>query len=196
MSFIGFPAKIFVTVAGAESVKPGSLRMKVVDEKSNIHADVPLTAVGKSGVRYFARFEPPSGPFKLKLHGQTLKGSAFVRESPREDQTVPVLLKLSYQEDSNILLRDKTTKIRVRILRGDIDPSSQKYTLSLTDDRGYGSIYKHPKAVYRGRRGFAWIKFVVPADAPAAKTENVKLVLTREGETNPAASLKFSFLIV
>ena len=194
--FIGFSAKAFVTIAGAESVKPGSMRIKVVDEKGSIHADVPMTAVGKTGVRYFVRFKPPSGPFKLHLYGQTSKGNAFVRESSGKDQTVPVLLKLSYKEDSNILRRGQTTKIRVRILRADTDPSRQKYKLNLTDDRDYGSIYKAPRAVYRGREGFAGIQFVVPADAPVAKTENVKLSLTRDGEINPVASLVFSFLLV
>ena len=194
--FIGIPAKAFVTIAGAESVKPGSLRMKVVGEKGSIHAYVPMTAVGKTGVRHFVRFHPPSGPFKLHLYGQTSKGNAFVRESPRKDQTVPVLLKLSYKEDSSILRRGQTTKIMVRILRANTGPSRQKYKLSLKDDRGYGSIYKAPRAVYRGRQGFAGIQLVVPADAPVAKTENVKLSLTRDGETNPVASLVFSFLLV
>ena len=194
--FIGIPAQAFVTIAGAESVKPGSMRMKVVEEKGSIHADVPMTAVGKNGVRYFVRFHPPSGPFKLHLYGQTSKGSKFVRESPMNDQTVPVLLKLSYKEDSNILHRGQTTKIMVRILRAEVGPETQNYKLSLKDDRDYGSIYKAPRAVYRGRQGFAGIQFVVPADAPVAKTENVKLSLTRDGETNPVASLVFSFLLV
>lgn len=167
-----------------------------MDEKGSIHADVPMTAVGKTGVRYFIRFHPPSGPFKLHLHGQTIKGSAFVRESPREDQTVPVLLKLAYKEDSNILRRGQTTKIRVRILRADTGPDRQEYKLSLTDNRGYGSIYKPPRAVYRARRSTAEIQFVVPADAPAGKTVNVKLSLRRDGETKPVAFLMFSFLLV
>ena len=196
MYFVGIPAKAFVTIAGAESVKPSSLRMKVVGEKGSMHADEPMTAVGKTGVRYFVRFKPPSGPFKLHLYGQTLKGSAFVRESSRKDQTVPVLLKLSYKEDSSILRRGQTTKIRVRIMRANTGPARQKYKLSLKDDRGYVSISKPPRAVYRGRQGSAVIQFVVPADAPAAKTENVKVSLTRDGKTNPVASLVFSFLLV
>ena len=194
--FLGVKAKTFVTIAGAEIVKPGSLRIKVVGEKGYVHTHAPLTPVGKSGVRYFVRFDPPSEPFKLQLHGKTLKGNAFVRESSRKDQTVPVLLKLSYKEDSNVLRRGQTTKISVRLLRTNTGRDRQIYKLSLTDDRGYGSIYRHPRAVYRGRQGFAGVQFVVPADAPAAKTENVKLTLTRDGETNSVASLMFSFLLV
>lgn len=194
--FLGIKAKAFVTIAGVKIVKTDTLRIKVVGEKGCVYAHAHLTPVGKSGVRYFVRFDPPSGPYKLQLYGKTLKGSAFVRESSRKDQTVPVVLKLSYKEDSNILRRGQTTKISVRILRANTGRDSQKYKLSLTDDRGYGSIYRPPGAVYRGRQGSAEIQFVVPAYAPAAKTENVKLSLTRDGERNPVASLMFSFLLV
>ena len=68
---LDLPAKAFITIAGA--VKSGSLRIKVVDDKGTVHADIRLTAVGTSGVRYFDRFDPPSGPFNLQLHGQTKK---------------------------------------------------------------------------------------------------------------------------
>ena len=167
-----------------------------MDEKGSVRANEPVTAVGTSGVRYFVRFSPPSGPFKLHLHGQTRKGSPFVRETSSKDQTVPVLLKLAYKEDSNILRRGQTTRITVKILRGKTGAASQMYTLSLKDERGYGYVYRSPRPVYRGRQGFAGIKFVVPADAPAGKTESVKLSLTRKGKTSLVASLMFSFLLL
>jgi hypothetical protein len=66
----------------------------------------------------------------------------------------------------------------------------------LKDGRGYGRVTLKPRPVYRGRKGFAIIKFDVPADAPAGKTENVKISLTRDGEKSPVASLIFSVLLV
>ena len=170
--------------------------MKVVDDKGTVHADEPLTAVGTSGVRYFVRFDPPSGPFKLQLHGQTKKGSSFVRESSRHDQTVPVLMKLIYREDSNIIRRGQENTVVVKIIRGEIGSYWQGYELKLESERGYSATYRSPRFVWRGRDGFVRIKIVVPADAPAGKTENFKLFLTRSGETKPIASLIFSFLLV
>ena len=193
---IGFPAKVFVTIAGAEHVKPGSLRIKVVEEKGSLYEVDPLIAVGTSGVRHFLTFLPPSGPFKLQLHGQTRHGSSFIRESSSYDQTVPVLLKLSYREDSNILRRDQSTSILIKILRGNTGPLTQEYTLNMTDTRSYGHVCMQPRPVYRERQGFATIKFKVPADAPAATTLNAKISLIRKGETSSVASLMFSFLLV
>lgn len=168
-----------------------------MDEKGTVRADKPLTAVGTSGVRYFVRFNPPSGPFKLQLHGQTRKGSSFVRETSNKDKTVPVILKLFYKEDSNILHRGQSSSITIVILRGKTGAKRQMYTLSLKDERGYGSVSRNPRPVYRGRKSIARIKFDVPADAPVGETENVKLYLTRDGKKSPVvASLMFSFLLV
>ena len=192
----GLPAKVFITIAGAESVKAGSLRIKVVNDKGAVHADKALTAVGTSGVRYFFRFDPPSGPFKLQVHGQTKKGSSFVRETSRHDQTVPVVMKLSYREDSKIIRRGRENTVVVKIIRGKIGSNRQGYELSLKSERGYSATYRSPKFVWRGRGGFVRIKIVVPADAPAGKTENFKLSLTRADETMHIASLIFSFLLV
>ena len=177
-------------------MKPGSLRIKVVEEKGTVGEVNALTAVGTSGVRYFLSFIPPFGPFKLQLHGQTKHGNSFIRESSSYDQTVPVLLKLSYKEDSNVLRRGQSTIISIKILRGNTGPIKQQYTLSMTDTRSYGHVCGQPRPVYRGRQGFATIKFGVPADAPAATTLNAKISLIRKGETSSVASLMFSFLLV
>ena len=192
---VGLPAKAFITVAGAASVKSGSLRLKVVNDKGTVHADKPLTAVGTSGVRYFVRFDPPSGPFKLQLHGQTKKGSSFVRESSSQDQTVPVLLKLMYR-DSNILRRGQENSIVVNIIRGMTGGFLQLYTLSVKGERGYSATYRSLSIVWYGGEDLVQIKIDVPADAPAGKTENVKVSLTKFGETSPVASVMFSFLLV
>lgn len=170
------------------------MRIKVLNETGTVHSDVPLTAVGTSGVRHFIRFNPPTGSFKLQLHGQTVKGNEFVRVSSREDRSTPVLLKLSYKEESNILRRGQVTRITVLILRGDVGDESVSYTLSLKDERSYGKVARQPRPVRRGRQGFARIEFDVPLDAPAGKLEKVELTLTKEDET--VASLSFTLLLV
>ena len=183
-------------MADIKSVKSDSLKIKVEQETGAIHADQPLTAVGTSGARYFAKFQPPTGPFKLVLSGLTTKGNPFERESSKLDQTVPVLLKMGYKDASNVLNRGQSTKLMVQILRGNTGGKSQKYTLKLTDNRGYGSVIRAPRAIRRGLKGFARIQFAVPIDAPSGKIVNAKLSLIREGETVPVATLLSSFLLV
>ena len=194
--FLGIPVKVFVTVAGAKWLKAYSLRIKVVEKTGATHADQLLIPVGTSGARYFVKFSPPTVPFKLVLYGLTPKGNSFKRESPKLDQTVPVLLKYSYKEASNILHRGQRTKLIVQILRGNTGERAQKYTLKLKDDRGYGTVTRGPRTVYRGRKGFARITFVVPTDAPSGKIVNAELSLIRHGETIPVATLLSSFLLV
>ena len=142
------------------------------------------------------RFSPPSGPFKLQLHGQTLKGEAFVRVSSREDQATPVLIKLGYQKDNNILHRGQRKGIAVVIRRGNVGVGKESYELSLKDERGYGKVKRQSRPVRPGRQGFARIEFDVPSDAPAGKLERVELSLSKKGEKTPIASLSFAFLIL
>jgi hypothetical protein len=172
------------------------MRVKVVSNKGTVHADKPLTAVGTSGVRYFVRFNPPSGPFKLQLHGQTRKGSLFLRESSKQDQTVPVIMKLIYRKDSNILRRGQNNTIVVKIIRGATGSYWQTYTLGFESKRAYSATYRSPVIVWRGRGGFVRVKVYVPGDAPTGKTENIKLSLTRHKEKTPVDSVPFSFLLV
>ena len=166
-----------------------------MDKSGSIHANQSLTPVGTSGVRYFVRFNPPSGPFKLQLHGQTLKGKAFVRVSSQEDQATPVLMKLAYKNDANILHRGQRTRITVVIRRGNVGASRESYTLSLKDERGYGKVLRLSRYVRRGRQGFARIEFNVPRDAPVGKLERVVLSLSRSGEKTLLSSLSVAFLI-
>lgn len=196
VSILGVPVKAFVSIAGAERVNDTSLRMKAVDQRGNVLAEVPLTAVGTSGARYFFRFnQPPSTPFILQLHGQIKNKSNFFRVSQKLDRTVPVLLKLSVK-DYHTLSRGQTKTMTVQVLRGLNGVHRQSYALSLKDERGYGLISKQFRPVRRGRQGFARIQFTVPADAPKGKTEHIKLILTKVGEKTPVSSLSFSFLLV
>ena len=194
--FPGFPTKAFVTIAGAEYVTPNSLRIKVVDERGAVHADHPLIPVGVSGVRYFVRFSPPSAPFRLQLHGQTVKDNKFVRVSSSEFQTKSVLMKLGYMDEPNILRRGQRVRITIVIRRGNAGAKSEIYSLNLKDERGYGKVLRQSRAVRRGRQGFARIEFLVPVLAPVGKEEKVEFSLSRKGEKTPLASLNVSFLIV
>ena len=187
---------VFITVAGAESVISSTLRIKVVGHDDTVHKDKPLRAVGKSGVRYVAQFDPPSGKYKLELHGRTRKGNQFVRTSLREDQAVPVVLRLSYKPDSNVLRRGKTTTLRMQIRRGDTGDSRETYTVSLKDQSGYGNDKSSTSSVRRGRIGFTTFKVTVPADAPKGKTVNIEVFITKAGEAKPTASFYISLLIV
>ena len=168
--------------------------MVLVD--GTVHKDEPLRAVGKSGVRYVAQFDPPSGKFKLELHGRTRKGNQFVRTSAREDQAAPVVLRLSYKPDSNVLPRGKTTTLRIQIRRGHTGDNTETYTVSLKDQSGYGKVVRPTSSVRRGRIGFTTIKATVPADAPRGKTVNIEVFITKAGETKPTATLHITLLIV
>lgn len=194
--FPGFPTKAFVTIAGAEYVTPSSLRIKIVNKRGTVQADEPLIPVGVSGVRYFVRFDPPSASFRLQLHGQTVKGNKFVRVSSGEFQTKPVLMKLGYMDEPNILHRGHRVRITIAIRRGNVGAESATYTLNLKDERGYGKILRQSRPVRRGRQGFARIEFLVPEHAPVGKAEKVELSLSRKGEKTPVSSLNVSFLIV
>ena len=191
----GFLAKAFVTVAGAEYVKADSLGIKVVDASGSIRANQSLIPVGTSGVRYFVRFNPPSGPFKLQLHGQTMRGEAFVRVSSRADQATPVLIKLAYKNNNNILHRGQRKRIAVVIRRGNVGARKESYKLTLKDKRGYGMVIRQPRPVRRGRQGFARIEFNVPSDAPVGESVGVTLLLDKDEEAAPISSLSVAFLI-
>ena len=175
---------------------PNSLRIKVVDERGAVQADKPLIPVGVSGVRYFVRFNPPSAPFKLQLHGQTVKGNKFVRVSSSEFQTKSVLMKLGYMDESNVLRRGQRVRITVAIRRGNAGAESEIYILNLKDKHGYGKVLRQARAVRRGRQGFARIEFLVPLHLPVGKAEKVELSLSRKREKTPVATLNVSFLIV
>lgn len=192
---IGITAATFVTVAGAESVKSSSLRVKVVNKTGTVE-NKPLQPVGTSGVRYIFKFQPPSGPFKLELHGLTKKGNKFVCTSAREDQAKPVILQLSYTPDSNTLPRGKTARLLVQIRRGNVGKPVEIYTVGLKDQRRYGQVLRPTARVRRGRIGFTWIKFTVPKDAPKGKTVEAEVLLTKRGDTKPTATIFFCQLIV
>lgn len=197
LNFLGTSTVVFITVAGAESVASESLMLKVVNNDGRVHAEQALRAVGTSGVRYVVRFPSlPLGTFKLQLNGLTKKGNQFVRTSAREDKAAPVILRLSYTPDSNVLPRAKITRLRIQIQRGDVGEPKESYTVSVKDQSGYGEVVRPTVMVRRGRIGFARIAFAVPADAPKGRSVKIEVVLTKEGDEVPTTTLTFSLLIV
>ena len=196
LSPTGENIQVVVTVAGAEKIKPSSLKLQIVTEDATVLTERGLTSKGSGAAHYTCTVKTPTVPFRLKLIGRTKKGSNFERSSREliEPQTGVMRVYGATNDFTLGVGRPRNESIILQIYNA--GSKHETFDFTAKGNLGYPIHWVRPLVVVRPRgTGVAVLRLRATNPADIGKTET--LFITAKGrKSNMQLTLTVQLLVV
>lgn len=190
---IGKSTQVLITVAGAEKVRPRSLRLEFITKYGNLISSHSLQSRGRRNVHYTSTFSAPSQSFRLKLLGTTKAGNAFERISRNIVTPKTVLLRVVHSRNQFTLPIGRTSFVLFEIING--LRTRETFAIKAKSRLGYIlPMSRRIKAVRGGYRSHFSLRFRSTKRSDVGKTDIVMVSI--KGRGSKAKSVQIVQLLV